>query len=173
VSSYMLPQVSSQSQTKENPSQMSILLCTWKILMHCASSQMWLVCASELFIDVNLMCHMHFLHRCESYVHLWQCLSDMLKKFQNSCGISLYNGANLGLDPWSSALKHLKQLGSSSDWDAKILFSYVGFCSRSERRDYNQMWWNGRLLNWGLMQKRTLMWLSSLQVKLEGGWVLF
>lgn len=60
VSSYMLPQVSSQSQTKENPSQMSILLCTWKILMHCASSQMWLVCASELFIDVILMCHMHF-----------------------------------------------------------------------------------------------------------------
>jgi hypothetical protein len=173
VSSYMLPQVSSQSQTKENPSQMSILLCTWKILMHCASSQMWLVCASELFIDVNLMCHMHFLHRCESYVHLWQCLSDMLKKFQNSCGISLYNGANLGLDPGSSALKHLKQLGSSSDWDAKILFSCVGFCSWSERRDYNQMWWNGRLLNWGLMQKRTLMWLSSLQVKLEGGWVLF
>jgi hypothetical protein len=52
----MLPQVSSQSQTKENPSQMPILLCTWKILMHCTSSQMWLVCASELFIDVNLMC---------------------------------------------------------------------------------------------------------------------
>jgi len=136
------------------------------------------------FTDVTRMCirtlhrcesyvpHALF-HRCESYVHLWQCLSVMFKKFQNSCGISLYNGANLGLDPWSSALKHLKQLGSSSDWDAKILFSCVGFCSRSERRDYNQMWWNGRRLNWGLMQKCTLMWLSSLQVKLEGGWVLF
>jgi hypothetical protein len=66
--------------------------------------------ALSFFTDVTCMCIRTFrrcesyvphalLHRCESYVHLWQCLSDMLKKFQNFCGISLYNGANLGLDP--------------------------------------------------------------------------